>query len=564
MEGKAFQDAPSGTARPEPMEGRSLGHRAPLLWLVLPLLSGLAAGQATGADSVRGPLALALAGGLGALAAARWWPRGWVPAIVASMFLAGFGSHALHRARLADWEELPPREATLALRLERLFAVRDASRVSGLARVTRADPHLRDLVGQRVYFSVARSEGGVAPVRSAEVAAVGVLATLPRHPPGDTFDGYLANAGINFKFTRGRLLEEARPPLPYYRFCADAAAHFKAILDRGIAEKRPALAALLRGMMLGETGELSDEQRELFMQSGTMHLFAISGMNIGVIAAALHALLALLRVPRRAAVAVAIATLWLFVDITGASPSAVRAWAMAAFLQAAFVFRRPASVLAALVASALAVLLLAPLQAFSASFLLSYSIVLALLVLGLPLGEAWVQRWSPWRALPKVAWRWWHHWADFGWRAAALAVAIGVATTLVSLLTSVQYFRLLTPGALFANLLLIPAASIATLGGLAALICGLVGFSPGAVLCNHAAALVLLVIERLVQFSVTVPGTYLPARFAAPWVGPAALAVLLATLLVGYAGGWRRSLGGWWPPFVVVALTLALGVRPVE
>jgi competence protein ComEC len=563
MEGKSFHDAPAGAVRPESIEGRSLGQRAPLLWLVLPLLSGLAAGQAVETDAVRGPLALALLAAAGAWAAARWWPRGWMPALVAAMFLAGLGSQALHRTRLAEWEELPPREARLGLRIDRLFAAREAHRTSGLARVTQADPHLRDLVGQRVYFALTRGENEAAPVRSAEVVVLGVVATLPRNPPGDSFDGYLANAGINFKLTRGRALGEGRPARAYYRFCAAAAARCKAILDLGIVEKRPALAALLRGMMLGETGELSDEQRELFMQSGTMHLFAISGMNIGVIAAALHALLALLRVPRAVVVVTGVAILWLFVDITGASPSAVRAWAMAAFIQAAFLLRRPASVLAALVASALAVLLLAPLQAFSTSFLLSYSIVLALLVLGLPLGEAWVQRWSPWRDLPKPAWRWWQHWADLGWRATAMAVAVGVATMLVSLLTSVQYFRLLTPGALISNLLLIPAAGIVTLGGLGALICGLVGFGPGAILCNHAAALVLLVIERLVQFSVSVPGTFLPARFVAPWVGSAALALLLATLLVGYAGGWRRNVGGWWPPFVVVALALILGVRPV-
>ncbi len=564
MEGKAFHDAAAGTGPPGPVESRSLGHRAPLLWLVLPLLAGLAAGQATGLEDPRGPLAIALLAAGVALAAARWWPRAWAPGLVVAMAGAGLGSQALSRARLAEWEELPPREARLTLRVDRLFASREASRSSGLARVTRAEAHLRDLVGQRVFFSLTPAEGGGAPRREAEVAAVGVLATLPRHPPSDTFDGYLASAGVNFKFTRGRVLAEERPPHPYYRFCAAAAAEFKAILDRGIAEKRPALAALLRGMMLGETGELSEGQRELFMQSGTMHLFAISGMNIGVIAGALHALLALVRAPRWAIFAVGVSTLWLFVDITGASPSAVRAWAMAAFLQAAFVLRRPASVLAALVASALAVLLLAPLQAFSASFLLSYSIVLALLVLGLPLGEAWVGRWSPWRDLPKPAWQWWQHWGDWGWRVTATAVAVGVATMLVSLLTSVQYFRLLTPGALVSNLVLIPAAGVVTLGGLAALLCGLAGFGPGAVLCNHAAALVLLVIERLVQFSVTVPGTFVPARFAAPWVGPAALALLLATLLLGYAGGWRRRWGGWWPPFIVVALALAFGLRPLD
>jgi len=71
-------------------------------------------------------------------------------------------------------------------------------------------------------------------------------------------------------------------------------------------------------MMLGQKHELSDEQDAQFMQSGTMHLFAINGLHIGVVAMALHALLAVARVPtgrggRHARV------LWLDVDTTGES-----------------------------------------------------------------------------------------------------------------------------------------------------------------------------------------------------------------------------------------------------
>ena len=46
-----------------------------------------------------------------------------------------------------------------------------------------------------------------------------------------------------------------------------------------------------------ETRALTEEQHTIFMQSGTMHLFAISGLNIAVIAGALEALLLLLRLP---------------------------------------------------------------------------------------------------------------------------------------------------------------------------------------------------------------------------------------------------------------------------
>ena len=82
------------------------------------------------------------------------------------------------------------------------------------------------------------------------------------------------------------------------------------------------------------------------MHSGTMHLFAISGLHIGVIAVGLQAVLALLRLPRWVQFVLGVAALWLFVDITGASPSAVRAFVMVIFLQAAFLLRRPGNPLA--------------------------------------------------------------------------------------------------------------------------------------------------------------------------------------------------------------------------
>lgn len=543
------------------MNSRSLGHRAPLLWLVLPFLAGLAMGQVGGVVRAGVPLGLALGLSVMALAACRWFPRLWGPAVVGALFCAGVASQALYRFRPAAWDTLPPREARLSLQVDRLFSAGEGRRVTGLATVVQTEAHLRELTGQKVYFSLALGRGESAPIRSAVVVALGVIVTLPRDPPAQSFESYLINAGVHFRLTRGRVLALERPAHAYYRFCARAAERFKGILDLGIAAKQPALAVLLRGMMLGEKHEMSEEQRTLFMQSGSMHLFAISGLNIGVIAGALQALLSLARVPRWPRFVVGVALLWLFVDITGASPSAVRAWAMAAFLQAALVLERPANVLAGLVASAFVVALVAPLQVFSASFVMSYAIVLALLLLGLPLGDAWLARWEPWRELPPAAWRWWQRAMAWTWRIAAGAVAVGLATMLVSLLTGLQYFQLLTPGALVANLVLIPAAGVVTLGGFASLLCGLTGLGAGAVLCNHAAALVLRVIEWLLRLGVEVPGAFFQARFASPWVGPIALVLLVATLLAGYAAGWRKERGGWWPPVAVVALTLLLGVR---
>jgi competence protein ComEC len=107
----------AGYLRFTDMTPRSLGHRAPLLWLVLPLMGGLALGKTAGVAPVPWLLGCALvAAGLAVTALSRA-PRLWAPALVAAMVLAGWASYALHRNRLPAWETLPPREVRLALRL---------------------------------------------------------------------------------------------------------------------------------------------------------------------------------------------------------------------------------------------------------------------------------------------------------------------------------------------------------------------------------------------------------------------------------------------------------------
>jgi competence protein ComEC len=297
------------------------------------------------------------------------------------------------------------------------------------------------------------------------------------------------------------------------------------------------------------------------MESGTMHLFAISGLNIGVISTVLQALLLLVRLPAAPRYFAGAVLLWLFVDITGTAPSAVRAFVMAAFFHGAFVFRRPANTLAAIVASALVVVVVTPLQVFSASFLMSYAIVLALLLLGLPLGETALGWWTPWRNVPPVTWSRLQRWTAAGWRALVQALAIGVATALVGAITGMQFFGLITPGALVANLVLVPAAMGVTVAGLAAVLCALARFSMGVALCNHASAVLLLLLEALVRGSTRLPGAFLAAHFKAAWIGWVALATLLATMFAGYALHWRRDRGGWWPPFAILALVLLFGTR---
>jgi competence protein ComEC len=543
------------------MTSRSLGHRAPLLWLVLPLIAGLTIGRLGDFAPVGAQLAAALGCAIAAVVTSWRGSRGWAPAILATMLLAGSASYSLHRARLADWETLPPREARLGLRIDRVFPQDDPRKTAGLAVVVKTDPHLHDLLGQRVYFSLVLPAGEKPPVRSAVLATVGVLAPLPRDPPLDSFDSYLAGAGVNFRLTRGRIVAEDQPPTRYHVFLERTAEKLNAWLSAGIATKRPELAAVFRAMMLGQKHELSDEQDELFMHSGTMHLFAINGLHIGVVALSLHALLALLRCPRPAAALLTLAVLWLDVDTTGASPSAVRAFLLVAFYEAAFVLRRPANGVAALSGAALVVLLVEPMALFSASFQMSYGVVLAILCFGLPLAERIQQTWSPFRDVPGVTLRRWQR----AWAAALRwfwpVLGIGLAAALVSAVTGPAFFKVFAPGGLIANLVLVPLAMLVIVAGFTSILAGVIGFTAATVLFNHAALTLLVVIDALIRWNVRLPAVWHAAQWRVAWAAPVALGAVLATVLAGYASGWRRERGGWWPPAAIVAVALVFGVK---
>lgn len=540
------------------MTSRSLGHRAPLLWVLLPLMAGLVAGNlewlplSTGWWAVLAVISIGFA--LGS-------HRAWAPGILLGVFLSGAALYELRRDRLGDWDSLPPREVRATLQIDRVFPPKpDMRSLSGLGRLVAAESHLHELAGQAVYFSLNVKRGDPLPLRSSRIEVTGVLQTLPRNPPIDSFDGYLASQGMNFTFTRVRVTGGSAPASAYHIFCDAALRRFNAILGHGI-DAHPEQGGVLRAMLLGQQQELSDGQKALFRESGTMHLFSISGLHIAVIAGAILGILSVLRLPPLARVIVGGVLLWLYVDITGGTPSAVRAFLMVMFLHVSHTLRVPGNPFAALVASAVCVLVLQPMQLFTASFQLSYGIVAALLLLGLPLGDYWVERRALFANLPKAAWGWPRKAADGCWRGLLSVVAIGLSTTVISLVSGVVIFHLLTPISLPANLVLIPAGSLVIVAGFLSLLCGLAGLGWLASLMNHASVLLLMLIEKGVQAFVKVPGASQTGQFYAPWLGYAAFAGLLALILHGYATDWRTKRGGFWVPFVFTLLVLVAGVK---
>lgn len=107
-------------------------------------------------------------------------------------------------------------------------------------------------------------------------------------------------------------------------------------------EHDPEVASLNRAILLGERKKLPPRLRRVFVESGAIHVFAVSGLHVMAVAKILMVLAALCFVPLRVQPLVAIPIVWAYVIMIGSPPSAVRAASMATiYFSAPLFFRRP-------------------------------------------------------------------------------------------------------------------------------------------------------------------------------------------------------------------------------
>jgi competence protein ComEC len=150
------------------------------------------------------------------------------------------------------------------------------------------------------------------------------------------------------------------------------------------------------------------------------------------------------------------------------------------------------------------------------------------------------------------------------------ALGIGIAASLVGAVSSVQFFGVLAPAGLPVGMILAPPAMLVIVCGFLSVLAGISGgivpgIPPGAHapsrFLNGAASVLLRLIAAVVSAGLQIPGGSFTVHFRAPWIGPAALAALIAVCMAGYAGRWRRGALRWWPPFIVLILALVFGAR---
>ncbi|MCI0539196.1 MAG: ComEC/Rec2 family competence protein [Verrucomicrobiales bacterium] len=422
----------------------------------------------------------------------------------------------------------------------------------------------RDADWQKSDGRVAVSTAGVLPPNFFAGQPVEIIGTLqlPKGPAAEgLFDyrSFLRHQGIYYFLQVERTNDwklrdgDARKARPWNDRFRDWA---QRVLAKGLPEEDEPLR-LLWAMVLGWKPALTQEIAEPFMQSGTLHVFAISGLHIALIAGILVSLLRVFQIPRGACGLVVIPLIWFYTAATGWQASAVRSTVMMTIIIGGWALKRPSHLLNSLAGAGLIILVWEPTQLFQAGFQLSFFVVLGLALITPPFEKMreWLLRPDP--LLPDELRPRWQRWTrtGLGWLTASIATSL--AAWLGSLPLIAYYFYLVTPVSLAANLLIVPLSSIALASSLGSLICG--DWLPWCtVLFNHSSWFWMKLMIAVSEWAAGLPNAFFYVR-PPTLIGFAIYYVLLAGILSGWV--FRPARWKWAVPTTAAIILISCFVR---
>ncbi len=144
---------------------------------------------------------------------------------------------------------------------------------------------------------------------------------------------------------------------------------------------------LTYALLTGDTCYVLDSVLYKYQVIGVAHLFAVSGLHIGLMYGVLLTVLKLIKVKGEFRFITVVFILICYVGFCGFSPSSIRAFIIVTVREIAFLTGRKPDGTTNLSISAFIVLLINPTDLFTASFLLSFSVYLGLILLATPLSK---------------------------------------------------------------------------------------------------------------------------------------------------------------------------------
>jgi competence protein ComEC len=274
----------------------------------------------------------------------------------------------------------------------------------------------------------------------------------PRNPGEFDYGRYLQLNDINGlvivrKENRMKILEGGQ--FSFKKVVGTVQRVFFSIIDRF---HRPEHASFIKGVALGYREDISLEMKQSFIDTGTIHILAVSGSNVAVVALMFYAVFGALRVSKRAVTTLTISGLLFYMVITGLSPSVVRATIMAIVILVGLAIERKADIYNSLGVAALVLLLWDTNYLFDVGFQLSF-VAVASLVYFYPVLASAIKK-IPERFEEVKA-------IDYVLKLLAVSLAAQIGT----LPFTAYYFGRISLVSVLANLVVVPVSGINTILG---------------------------------------------------------------------------------------------------
>ena len=216
-------------------------------------------------------------------------------------------------------------------------------------------------------------------------------------------------------------------------------------------------ARIAIALLLGDRTGLTQDENESFQKLGIAHVMSVSGLHVSILGGILCWLMDRLRMRRLSQLPVLMVFLAAYCALTGFSSAAIRAAVMLISYSLARVLLRYPDRLTVLAGSMLVVLVLQPLQAFSAGFVLSYCAMLGIVLHSNAIHDFLAKHWQEDddRAQDARKRRRLHR-----LRASLTdALVISIAAQLGVLLPTMAYFHQLPLYGILINLIIVPLVS---------------------------------------------------------------------------------------------------------
>lgn len=145
---------------------------------------------------------------------------------------------------------------------------------------------------------------------------------------------------------------------------------------------------MAKALLTGDKSSVPPVLQDSFRVSGMAHMVAVSGMHINIVLAFITGFFALAKMKRsKPALFISLVLMWLFVFVSGCSPSSVRAAIMSTLLLLSTLAKKDNDSINSLGASAFLIMLANPASAFDMGFLLSCAATFSVLVFAEPVKQ---------------------------------------------------------------------------------------------------------------------------------------------------------------------------------